>query len=1617
MAKGEKQIKTYPLVKKIEETNSAIVNKVKSTKGRYYIMKKARQNTKEYNDLIIREFQILKRFSHPNIVEVTDIDTDTDGRTFFLQPFLSGKPINRYFKSFSPDLIDALIQTTHALAALHNKGFIHGDIKPEHLLYNKKTKNIMLIDFGYARVPDDITIRTGTMGYIAPEVLKGTGLDQRSDIYSLGVIAYELLTGKSAAHQWQDITAIPEEVNNIFRRMCAHEPALRPSVLEIYAVLSSYTPAKQVMPTYQVNLPPPTFVERKKIIDTLVLARGKAYTITGDAGVGKTRLLLELKYLHIQKGHSVLYHLGGERNTLLEILCRFLDLEIEPTIHGHDKYAVFHTIFHRLKEKAFSVPVILLIDELEVMHDHDHTLLRYLGFGLKETNIHVVCATNNSDSIQKLGFQSLNLDPLTFEGTQKLVSSTFYRLGLDDKEKGTIQAFSQWLHKHSGGNPFYIVELLKTLFDQKILRYMNHGWQIDIIGLKRSNFPKRLEKLILQRIEHLDTSATTILHALALIDTPIEPEVLNKAFADVTHVSIERLKNLGFVREDVVRNTRVVFIPNQIIRHLVHLKILKRRQAILYKQIISVLEQEKSTDAYIPLLAILTDRIRDKTRAIKYAQQAASRAKKIYDHESAVNFYRIVLKNTSAQSRKYNTIVLKIAELLITAGKCQEALDLYQEITARAPEDLKPVIIADIGRAYYHMGHYDEAIDHLQKAYKILVNRDKTRAHEIQTRLAYCLTVTHRFTEAQSHIRQPLEYARTNKDNTLFSTALYNKAVFEQQQGNQEQSIKCAETHVEFCRKHGFWRDEAFSALLLSRIYYNRHDLTSAQKYTDTAIASLKKSCDTVAMLSALENKALMLFDQGHVDQSQTALQSTLTSGEQIHHVPTIITCLSALGMINVLKGKFDTALTNIQQGLKYQPEKGSLLSDLATIYILKNNINKAKLVQKRFIETSKDLYYYRTAMRIALAENDHEAIREHIKTIESISDLTQLNHNQKINIWQDIMIALYHVGDYQLSHQYAQKIIKQTLANDIRHVIAQAYAKLVKYHLDKTGLDLTEEVDTLRQASLVHMMTVLQRLRIEALMLYQPTQESAWAMSQELLNCLELAQSINAKQETARLLKLQHTLFPVILNSDSIPTVSTRYLNVFSRIALMIERHLGDADFLENLLDIVIQTTEAERGALFLYTADNIEFITGRNIDQTTLADAADLSKTAISNLYKNEIVFSQNALSDPDFNEKKSVVLNKIRALLCIPLTIDDNVVGALYLDSRFQGRTFSQQDKDFLTAVARILAAVIDKSLTVQQIIEENRNLHRAIITDIGQGYLISKSKPMKHVYHLIDQVAKTNAPVLLVGETGTGKGMIARLIHQKSARSNSNFTVINCGTIPETLLESELFGHKKGAFTGAIADKAGLLEQAHGGTIFLDEITNTSPAFQAKLLEAIEDKLIRRVGETKIHTIDVRFIFATNKDLEIEVEDGRFRKDLYYRINVFKINIPPLRDRASDIKLLAQFFMEKSSKDVGKDIIGLTPEAMKILHTYHWAGNVRELRHVIERAVVLARGMNITSHELNLGAGSSSETGTLREVKKDAIIEALEATNYNISQAAKLLRISRRTIQRYRKKFNF
>jgi transcriptional regulator with GAF, ATPase, and Fis domain len=320
------------------------------------------------------------------------------------------------------------------------------------------------------------------------------------------------------------------------------------------------------------------------------------------------------------------------------------------------------------------------------------------------------------------------------------------------------------------------------------------------------------------------------------------------------------------------------------------------------------------------------------------------------------------------------------------------------------------------------------------------------------------------------------------------------------------------------------------------------------------------------------------------------------------------------------------------------------------------------------------------------------------------------------------------------------------------------------------------------------------------------------------------------------------------------------------------------------------------------------------------------------------------------------------------------------------------------------------------------EENVELERALHTS-GEREIVGSSEGMTSVFDIVDRVARTSSTVLLNGESGTGKELVARAIHSRSARSQGRFVSINCGALPETLLESELFGHVKGSFTGAIRDKRGLFVVAEGGTFFLDEVSETSPAIQVKLLRVLQEREVVPVGGTKPTQVDVRVIAATNADLERSIREGKFRADLYYRLNVIPIRIPPLRERRDDIPLLVGHFLERFTSGAKT----VSDDAMEVLVGYDWPGNVRELENVIERAVILSRGQQITAEDLNVSifperlrkraaAAAPGDAGlgvsglTLDEVERRYLIQTLEETGWKKKQAAEVLGINPSTLYR-------
>jgi transcriptional regulator with GAF, ATPase, and Fis domain len=506
--------------------------------------------------------------------------------------------------------------------------------------------------------------------------------------------------------------------------------------------------------------------------------------------------------------------------------------------------------------------------------------------------------------------------------------------------------------------------------------------------------------------------------------------------------------------------------------------------------------------------------------------------------------------------------------------------------------------------------------------------------------------------------------------------------------------------------------------------------------------------------------------------------------------------------------------------------------------------------------------------------------------------------------------------------------------------------------------------------------------------------------------------------------------------NSQERLTLLERVNNLLLRICSTSDVN----DVLETIVHEALALTGAAQGSIMLLNpeAGGTMRTLIRGVDRAEEGIAYRVGSSLTGWVARNRcpllVVDIQN---DPRFRGV-DVVPSPLRSVLSVPLMVGGRVRGVMNLCNGREDRSFTKQDLSIARLIAEQCSQVIENARFIEDLMQreadledENIYLKAEIEGKFNFSRIVGTSPAMQDMYDILKKVILTPVTVLIEGETGTGKELVAQCIHHNSLRKDRKFVVQNCGALPDTLLASELFGHKKGAFTGATEDKKGLFEIANGGTIFLDEVGETSPAMQVSLLRVLEDGVIRGVGETEFRKVDVRVISATNKDLAKEVQKVRFREDLLYRLNVISIHIPPLRDRKEDIPLLLDEFLKRSRIKLKKDVSGFDAAATKVLLHYDWPGNVRELLNEVERAVTLVHpgckiGLNILSPRIrssmpstSLDASTYEDLETLPQaverLERQLIERALHEFKGNRTKAAKRLGLTRqglsKKIQRY------
>jgi transcriptional regulator with GAF, ATPase, and Fis domain len=456
--------------------------------------------------------------------------------------------------------------------------------------------------------------------------------------------------------------------------------------------------------------------------------------------------------------------------------------------------------------------------------------------------------------------------------------------------------------------------------------------------------------------------------------------------------------------------------------------------------------------------------------------------------------------------------------------------------------------------------------------------------------------------------------------------------------------------------------------------------------------------------------------------------------------------------------------------------------------------------------------------------------------------------------------------------------------------------------------------------------------------------------------------------------------------------------------------------DQIETLLDAVIDVVHANKGFVILLRDGDPEIAAARNVDRETIPDAVtQLSDSILRRcIDTRQPLIVSDAVNDTMFNSSESVLDLQLSSVMVAPLIAQGQLLGLIYVGNDNVVNLFEQPSLEVLTVFAGQASLILQNAILLNQLTTDRDRIAEELEAQ-RFGDIIGSCPSLQEVFRRVEKVAVADINVLITGETGTGKELFARELHRRSNRAEGPFIVVNCGAIPENLMESELFGHVRGAFTGAVSTRQGSFQAADGGTLFLDEIGEMPLALQVKLLRALQERVVVKVGDTKPQSVDIRVLAATNRDLEASIKEATFREDLYYRLNVVNLHLPPLRERGDDIVILAKFLLNKYATEFGATINGFTPKALDAMQSYDWPGNVRQLENRIKKAIVLADKTLIGPEDLDLGGDSRRAVVPLTQAREDFtrqyILEVLERNGGNRTRTARDLGVDPRTVFRY------
>jgi len=1627
----------------------------------------------ERTEILGREFALMRRLRHPNLVRILDFGIMENSRELFLiEERVDGPDL--YSGTAGMDFDEILffcVEILKALQYLHARGIVHGSLKPSNVLLSDvdaACRRPRLMDFNLRFRLDRSCRQDGlrTLSYMAPEILLGERAEKASDIYAVGILIYQLLVrrlpfededrGFLIQKQLQgNVDMKPFErlkagghLSLLIHRMLEKDPMKRiNSGNEVIAFLES-----EIMPNFQNNevneldchfsAAPLTGREmemqalRNSVERVKETGRGKTIFIVGEAGSGKTRCMEELRSWALLEEWRVVEGAcsvceESSYGPYLQVMDSIdprpgeiiFPLDHSPRIAESDPFdsssgfaagQFQDRLTRELVRRVADRPTIILLHDFHWADKATSAVLDFLSSDIQAFPV-LICVSLRpggaskeilgrvmGQSIHNDRGEIVSLKPLSKENIHQLIAGMTGEGGLRD-------SFGDRIFRTVGGNPFFLEEMLKHFAEQGVLTYKSGEWGFLEQKLTNLDVPPEIGAILQKRMSHLSPDARFMGNWLSLFHRATTRTILSSAMSLKLEQIEEPLMELvqrQMVRIETTQADETIDFSHDLISEVFRHGLSSKLSQRMHSKIAETIEREYEGEGHLNELAMHYIEGTPNARSVRYALASAARYRDEYSHENALRCFEHVFQyGNDLATEELCAAAISASDSMFAIGRAKQAAQLLDAVM-RTCNSIEPELQArmymQLALSYQYIGDFTQQESYCHKGIKILqhhkISGPNLTHAMLWAELAFGYMIQSRpqqglrcLAKAQKACPERDAVALQGRIQSLYASLYRVNCDLHKALVASEKAANILNHSEESYLSCSAYSTLGFILMGLGRFQF------ALEKHQQAVLLS-EKNRSVILKAQALGNLAECLCRRGRIQEALNAIACALKSVDESNNPTIRHGCDTILAEIQFAAGDYRGALQTIEPLVQKDANltlftKGHALHIAAELFFYLGKFSESlKYVEQLSSRIQPDAPFYEYELAQALRAR---IILERESTLKAIDQLQDLDRTVAKKHWPyhralikiHICEALISQEKRKEAERYAKDALK--LANAMNSTALKCHGNLLLglIHSPVRHLGLSSKSGNCFQTSVNTSAEAVQA--IEALLSccehadFPCPSDLQWRAQAELGFIYRLLGNFDSSFQYAQkayncLCKLEDQIpsdllasFYGVFNRSLVKLELVKLIDAGRRYAHSKESPLSEGDnarillrmsasinsstelspLLERILDQLLSATSMERGFVFLRDegTGTLALTKGRNSGQKNLFQEETVPREILELVFREGApVVSANVLGDIRFKSECSAK-NRVGKLFCGALKVSDRVIGVLYADHSIPAESINATSIDIFAASCNLTVIAIDNILTRRRLASDHQDEIRSpAVSRDRYPEIIGKSAQVEALKERISLAAASPLDILITGESGTGKELVARAISGTGRRRQGKFIPVDCGSLSDSLAEAELFGYRKGAFTGAVESRQGLLEAADGGIIFLDEISNMPLRLQAKLLRVLQEREVRRLGETAPRKLDIQVIAATNRDLMEEIKCDQFRGDLYYRLKSMEIRLPSLRERSEDIALLIEWFLEKTAEIEGGRKKYITPETMQLLLNYSYPGNIRELRHIIASA---------------------------------------------------------------------